>query len=45
MRSLTMSFVRLSKSMYLMMPWYSGGRNLVKASVFSYMWLSESNTG
>ena len=30
---------------YLMSPSYSFGRNLVKASVVSYMWLSASKTG
>ena len=44
-RSLTASFVRRSYSMYLTMPSYSGGRNFVKASGFSYMWLSASKTG
>ena len=30
---------------YLIRPSYSGGRNFVKASVISYMWLSASKTG
>ena len=43
--SLNAIFVRLLISTYLMTPSYSGGMNLVRASVFSYMWLSASNTG
>src|SRR4051812_32699057 len=38
-------FVRPFTSTYLMRPSYSFGRWRVNASVFSYMWLSASNTG
>ncbi len=41
----TAIFVRPLTSTYLINPSYSGGRNFVKASVVSYMWLSASNTG
>ncbi len=41
----TAILVRPLTSTYLMSPAYSGGKNFVKASVFSYMWLSASNTG
>ncbi len=41
----TAIFVRPLTSTYLISPEYSGGRNFVKASVVSYMWLSASKTG
>jgi hypothetical protein len=43
--SLKATFVRLLISTYFTTPSNSGGMNLVRASVFSYMWLSASNTG
>ena len=42
---LTAIFVRPLTWTYWMRPSYSGGRNLVKASGVSYMWLSASKTG
>src|SRR6201999_886163 len=41
----TAIFVRPLTSTYLISPEYWGGRNFVKASVVSYMWLSASKTG
>ena len=41
----TAILVRPLTSTYLISPEYSGGRNFVKASVVSYMWLSASKTG
>ena len=41
----TAILVRPLTSTYLINPEYSGGRNFVKASVVSYMWLSASKTG
>src|SRR5580698_401707 len=41
----TAIFVRPLTSTYLISPEYAGGRNFVKASVVSYMWLSASKTG
>ena len=38
-------FVRPFTCTYLTSPSYSFGRNFVKASVVSYMWLSASKTG
>src|SRR5215213_1811763 len=45
MRSFTTRRVRLPSWMYLTRPSYSLGMNFVNESVFSYMWLSTSNTG
>ena len=41
----TAILVRPLTSTYLISPEYWGGRNFVKASVVSYMWLSASKTG
>ena len=43
--SLNAILVRLLMSTYLTRPSNSLGTNFVRASVFSYMWLSASNTG